>query len=60
MTPNLDFIMAFETGEASPDDIVREFQSMIDNGTVWQLQGMYGRYAMSLIEAGHCTAATDT
>ena len=33
------------------------WQSLIDSGVVWKLQGFYGRTAQSLIEAGHCHAA---
>lgn len=46
------FIMAYENGELSEDEIVAGFQHMVDNGHVWQLQGSYGRMATALIEAG--------
>ncbi len=52
----VDFIIAFESGEATDEQIITHFQKMIDNGTVWQLQGFYGRTARNLIESGHCTA----
>lgn len=52
--PNLDFIIRFENGEADADEIISEFQKMIDSGVVWTLQGFYGRTAAALIEAGHC------
>ncbi len=53
----LDFITAFEGGDAlSEDEIIDGFQHLIDSGTVWQLQGSYGRTAVALIEAGHCHA----
>lgn len=51
---NVDFIIRFESGEADDEEIVEEFQKMIDSGLVWQLQGFYGRTAAALIEAGHC------
>mgnify|MGYP001813242078 CR=1 FL=1 len=55
---HLDFIIAFEEGELETEQELYEgFQSMIDDGTVWQLQGMYGRAAMQLISAGKCLPA---
>jgi hypothetical protein len=32
------------------------FQEMINDGSVWELQGAYGRTAVYLIEQGICTA----
>ena len=59
MTDHLDFIMAWEAGEIeSEDDLVTGIQSMIDDGTVWQLQGSYGRMADRLITAGYCQPPT--
>ena len=51
----VDFIIAYESGEATEEQVIENFQRMIDDGTVWQLQGSYGRMAAALIEAGHCT-----
>lgn len=50
----LDFIMAYEGGELEEHEIVKGFQSLIDSGLAWSLQGHYGRTAMQLIEAGLC------
>jgi hypothetical protein len=41
------------------EDVTREeyaaaFQEMIDNGSVWRMEGAMGRTAMSLIESGDC------
>ena len=52
----VDFIIEFESGTLSHDEIIAGFQKMIDDGTVWSLQGYYGRTAKALIEAGYCTA----
>lgn len=52
---NIDFIMRFENGECEEHEVVEEFQKMIDDNSVWQLQGSYGRTATSLIEQGYCT-----
>lgn len=53
----LDFIMAFEGGELSEEEVIEGFQHLVDNGHAWQLQGMYGRTAAQMIEAG---VVTDT
>ena len=43
------------SGEAqSEDDIIDAYQSLIDSGVVWELQGCYGRTAMALIASGQC------
>jgi|TARA_B100002003_G_C13849538_1_gene416475 hypothetical protein len=52
---SVDWINEYENGEMSEADVISGFQQMIDDGTVWVLQGCYGRMAMRLIEAGHCT-----
>jgi len=54
--PSIDFIIRFENGEAEEEEVITEFQNMINSGMVWQLQGFYGRTAARLIEAGLCTS----
>lgn len=49
-------MMEWEAGELSEDDTVALFQSLIDSGLAWQLQGCYGRQAAALIDAGYCHA----
>lgn len=49
------FVMAFESGDLDEDAIIEGFQHLIDSGTVWSLQGTYGRTALALIEGGLCT-----
>jgi hypothetical protein len=51
---SFDFIMAYENGELSEDEIIEGFQALIDNGMAWSLQGHYGRTAKALIEQGIC------
>lgn len=51
---HFNFIMDYEEGGCSEEEIVAGFQRMIDDGTVWQLQGSYGRTAAALIESGQC------
>lgn len=50
----VDMIIAFENGELDHDGIVELFQQLINNGTVWNLQGTYGRTAMQLVREGYC------
>ena len=49
---SLDFIMRYEGGKCSEEEVVEGFQHLLDEGLVWQLQGSYGRTASSLIAAG--------
>jgi hypothetical protein len=51
----VDAIMAFESGDLDDDGIIDLFQSLIDSGLAWELQGSYGRTATALINAGYCT-----
>lgn len=54
---HLGFILGYEQGDLrSQDELVSGFQAMIDDGTVWKLQGSYGRTAQRLIEMGLCHA----
>ena len=50
----LSFVMAWEEGDCDLDEEIAGFQSMINTGIVWQLQGMYGRRAAQLINDGSC------
>lgn len=40
--------------EAEDYEILEAWQFLIDTGTVWTLQGFYGRMARDLIEQGLC------
>lgn len=55
----VDFVIGFEGGMISESEIVEGFQHMINDGIVWGLQGMYGRMANNLIEAGVCKPANE-
>jgi hypothetical protein len=45
----LDQIIEYESGELNDKEIIEMFSEMIQDGTVWQLQGSYGRTAETFI-----------
>lgn len=51
------FIMKYEGGDVTEDELIEGFQHLIDTGHAWTLQGHYGRTAAALIEMGVCTPA---
>jgi hypothetical protein len=53
----IDKIIAYEEGTLDDEGTIDLFQTLIDTGTAWTLQGSYGRMAAALIEAGHCRPA---
>ena len=48
----IDKIIAYEQGELSDEETLELFQTLVDNGMAWILQGSYGRQAMAFLEAG--------
>ena len=50
---SLAFIMDYEGGELSDDEIIAGFQELVNSGLAWSLQGSYGRMARALINAGY-------
>jgi len=56
---NIEKLMAYENDELEDDEIIELFQSLINDGTVWKLQGSYGRTAVGLIDAGLCTHSSN-
>lgn len=42
-------------GATTDEQKIEAFQSLIDSGVVWGLQGFYGRTANRLIEEGLCS-----
>ena len=57
---HVGFVMGYECGELSQEEVIDGFQHLIDSGTVWQLQGCYGRMAQELIDAKMCTQWVDS
>ena len=47
-------IVNYEEGTQTEEETLEMFQNMINNGSVWQFQGSYGRTAMDLIQSGQC------
>lgn len=47
-------MMDFENGDLDDQQTIDFFQQLIDTGTVWHLQGFYGRMASDLIRNGYC------
>ena len=55
-TVSIDAIMAYEAGELDHEGLCELFQTLVDTGMAWQLQGHYGRTAQSLIDSGDIVA----
>lgn len=47
-------ITDYEQDQQDESATVQMFQRMIDDGSVWTLQGSYGRAAMDYLRAGLC------
>ena len=48
----IDRMMEFESGMLNDAEIIEMFSDLIKSGASWSLQGHYGRFSSSLIEAG--------
>lgn len=51
-------VEGFDGQEHTTESLLEAWQYLIDTGSVWKLQGWYGRTVVRLIEAGHCHAAS--
>lgn len=52
-------ISAIYREDATADETIEAYQSLIDTGQAWQLEGSVGRTAMDLIETGYCMLGPD-
>ena len=48
----IDGINRYESGEMEEEEQVEFFQHLVDTGTVWSLQGHYGRTVTWMINEG--------
>ncbi len=48
----VDFVIAYESGDLTEDEIIKGFQELLDRGQLFSLQGHYGRVGQALIDAG--------
>ena len=53
---NVDDIIRYENGELTEEETLALFQTGVDEGWIWTLQGSYGRTAADLLSAGLITA----
>jgi hypothetical protein len=47
------YMMQYEMGDLSPDNIIKLFQYLLDSGMAWTLQGAYGRMTKMLLDSGY-------
>jgi hypothetical protein len=56
----ISMMIDFENGDLSQRQTIDFFQQLIDSGTVWHLQGSYGRMVSELIRTGYCKPSEDS
>jgi hypothetical protein len=49
---DVDNIIKWENGEMSATEETAFFQDGVNTGQVWHMQGMYGRQAQAMLDAG--------
>lgn len=49
---DVSFIMKFEEGRATQAEKKKWFQKKVNDGSIWKLQGFYGREAQRMINDG--------
>ena len=52
----VDWLVAWEQGALSAEGEIHLFQELVNSGLAWQLQGMYGRQATAMLDAGLITS----
>jgi hypothetical protein len=50
--PKANDFISYEEGKMSSEKERKFFQKMVNDGSVWSLQGSYGRRAKDLLDAG--------
>ena len=58
-TVPIDQIIKYENGDMDFAEVIKLFQTLVDTGVAWRLQGHYGRTASDLIERGYVTPPKD-
>lgn len=54
-TELLETMIKWEQGDLDRHQTYALFQILIDSRLIWRLHNFYGRKAMELLDAGHCT-----
>ena len=47
-------VEGFDGLEHTDEEMIAAWQSLIDSGDCWRLQGWYGRTAKALLDQGYC------
>lgn len=56
----LQTMIDWEQGDLDRPQTYALFQILIDSRLIWRLHNMYGRKAMELLDAGHCTVKSES
>lgn len=59
MNPFTAMMIAEGSYSADEDEQITAWQTLIDTGLAWQLQGWFGRTAQALINDGICKSANE-
>ena len=59
MMPNVDDVIAYESGQMDEDEAIEFFQGLINSGAILHLQGSYQRTAQMLMDNGMCLTPSE-